>query len=103
MMGPLDGSPRSLLLAADAGYLSGTPELVYLLNNAAVEANNTRRTASCPYVAVGTLLGQAVVMATTGIGPSAAAACTAQLLSCGVAFREAVWLGTSGWTPQVRS
>ena len=68
-----------------------------------MEANSTVRTASCPHVAVGTLLGQPVVMATTGIGPTAASACTAQLLSCGVELREAIWLGTSGWTPQVRA
>lgn len=92
--------PPSLLLAADPGELSGTPEIKYLLGNANV--SSTLATTSCPFVALGTLLGQPVALAVTGIGPPAAKACTAQLLSCGMRYREAVWLGTSGFSPQVR-
>ena len=92
----------SLLLAADPGVFSGVPKVRFLLENAKVEADKVGRSASCPSVAVGTLLGQPAIMGTTGIGPPAASACTAELLSCGAAIdmREVVWLGTSGWSPQ---
>jgi hypothetical protein len=67
-----------------------------------IASNGQARTPNCPFVAVGALLGQPVVLGTTGIGVAAASACTAELLSCpaAAALKEALWVGTSGWSPQ---
>lgn len=43
-----------------------------------------------------------MALVTTGINSQAAAQCMAQVLGCEVDFSEAIWLGTSGWSPQVR-
>lgn len=96
-----DGSRPSLFLAADPGAMTGVPEVKHLLYNTALEPNGSVSSMTCPSVAVGTLLGQPVVLATTGIGEADAAMCTSELLQCGVEYREAVWMGTSGWSLQL--
>jgi hypothetical protein len=95
------GSRPSLFLAADPGAMTGVPEVEHLLHNTDLEPNGSVSSTTCPSVAIGTLLGQPVVLATTGIGEADAAMCTSELLQCGVEYREAVWLGTSGWSLQV--
>ena len=86
------GSRPSLFLAADPGAMTGVPEVEHLLHNTDLEPNGSVSSTTCPSVAIGTLLGQPVVLATTGIGEADAAMCTSELLQCGVEYREAVWL-----------
>eukprot|EP00887_Chlorella_sp_A99_P003096 scaffold9.g3096.t1 len=85
----------SLVAAAETGI----PETQVVLENARITARG--RTAYCPHLAVGEIMGQRVLIGTTGINAVAAALCTSQLLSCGPLVNEILWIGTSGWSPQV--
>ncbi len=56
---------------------------------------------ACAGVQYGSMMGQPMLVATTGIGPTAAALCVADLVArCGAHITEIVYSGTSGWTPQ---
>lgn len=52
-------------------------------------------------VRIHSLLGQRTVVIATGIGPVVAALCTLELLVCGRWIKEIVYVGTSGWSPQL--
>lgn len=93
------GARRTLILSADPGDMTGIPETQVVLENARITARG--RTAYCPHLAVGEIMGQRVLIGTTGINAVAAALCTSQLLSCGPLVNEILWIGTSGWSPQV--
>ncbi len=49
----------------------------------------------------GTLVGEPVILVATGIGPTAAAICLAEVLQCAHRIKAILYSGTSGWTPQV--
>lgn len=93
------GGKRTLIMSADPGDMSGVPETAYILGSTNLTGTPSS-TAWCPQVDVGTLMGQPVAIATSGINAVAAAACVADLLACAPNIKEIVWLGTSGWSPQ---
>ena len=99
----------SLVLVADPGDLVGVSERAYLeaqmraRGEAAVSAPAWARKALCPSVLVGSLHGEAVLLVTTGIGHDRAALCLADVLRFlgPKHVRDAVFLGTAGFSPAV--
>lgn len=91
----------SLILTADPGYFSGVSEAHYILENLRYRQDIPRDRTVCGGQSTGMLMGQQALVVTTGIGPSAASLCTYEVLShCGPLVREAIYFGTSGWSPQ---
>ena len=56
---------------------------------------------TCANLQRGTIMGENVVVAATGIGMVNAALCTMDVLSCGNYIKELIWSGTSGFPAQV--
>ncbi|KAG1654769.1 hypothetical protein FOA52_015329 [Chlamydomonas sp. UWO 241] len=91
----------SLILTADPGDFSGVSEAHHVLANLVERRENPRSSSVCGQVSTGTLMGEFVVVATTGIGASAASMCTLEILrECGSLIKDIVYFGTSGWSPQ---
>ncbi|EFJ50281.1 hypothetical protein VOLCADRAFT_89239 [Volvox carteri f. nagariensis] len=100
----LDSLPRgvSLILTADPGDFSGTPEAHHILANLRHQLTKPRSETVCGGVVLGSLMGQDVLVVTTGIGPTAAGLCVQELLTpCGPYISEMIYFGTSGWSPQL--
>ncbi|KAK9916545.1 hypothetical protein WJX75_003915 [Coccomyxa subellipsoidea] len=91
----------TIIMVADPGKFSGTPESSFYVgavqNKNEVPANIT----SCSDLLTGNILNQPVVVATSGIGPVAAAMCTMEMLQCSSLIKDFVYVGTSGWTSQL--
>lgn len=90
----------TVLFVADPGEFSSTPEAAFLLHNLKDRKDLKGGSSLCPSRSTGTIMGQPVVVITTGIGPTPAALCTTEVLMCADYIREAIYLGTSGWSPQ---
>lgn len=96
------GAGASLLLFADPGDFSGSAESKYLFENLLAKKNHTFFDYACAHTYSGRLLRQRVVLITTGIGPTTAGLCTAAVLEyCGKLVKEAIYMGTSGWSAAV--
>ncbi|GFR47452.1 hypothetical protein Agub_g9177, partial [Astrephomene gubernaculifera] len=92
----------SLILTADPGDFSGTPEAQHIISNLRHMRQVARTRSVCGGLYLGRLMGQQALVVTTGIGPTAAGLCLQELLtSCGAAVREVLYFGTSGWSPQL--
>lgn len=117
----LGGLSVNVVMVADPGTFSGSPEAMHYLSNLRNAKDNPPGSTVCAkrttgtYVFVSThcvvcfsretlppirLLGQHTVVIATGIGPVDAALCTLELLVCGRWIKEIVYVGTSGWSPQ---
>lgn len=91
----------SLILTADPGDFSGVSEAHYIVENLRKRRDARRDETVCGGYSSGTLMGQPVLVVTTGIGPAAASLCTFEVVSnCGPWIKEAIYFGTSGWSPQ---
>ncbi|KAG2438952.1 hypothetical protein HYH02_010745 [Chlamydomonas schloesseri] len=96
------GGGISLVLTADPGDFSGTPEAHHIIANLKHKVVKPRSSSVCGGLYFGELMGQAALVVTTGIGPTAAGLCTQELLTaCGSAVTELIYFGTSGWSPQL--
>ncbi|GAB4815301.1 hypothetical protein N2152v2_002347 [Parachlorella kessleri] len=98
----LGPSPNvTLLMVADPGDYSGTGEDKFF-SSLLGEKNTVGLTDSmCAKLSSGTLLGQPVALAVSGIGDIASSICATSLLDrCGSRIKEILFFGTSGWTPQ---
>ncbi|GLI61951.1 hypothetical protein VaNZ11_004513, partial [Volvox africanus] len=92
----------SVILTADPGDFSGTPEAHHILANLKDQVVKPRDETVCGGVYFGSLMAQDVLVITTGIGPTAAGLCVQELLtSCGPSITEMIYFGTSGWSPQL--
>mmetsp|Transcript_12443 Transcript_12443/g.26864 ORF Transcript_12443/g.26864 Transcript_12443/m.26864 type:complete len:491 (-) Transcript_12443:204-1676(-) len=92
----------SVVLTADPGTFSGTPEAHFILDNLKYPKEKPHANTVCSGHVVGELMGQPVLVVTTGIGPSAASLCTYEVVTaCGSWIKEMVYFGTSGWSPQL--
>ena len=56
---------------------------------------------TCASLQRGTIMGENIVVAGTGIGMVNAALCTMDILSCGDYIKELIWSGTAGFPAQV--
>ncbi|GAX73669.1 hypothetical protein CEUSTIGMA_g1120.t1 [Chlamydomonas eustigma] len=93
--------PFSAILTADPGTFSGVSEAHFILANLVNRTDKAADETVCGLLSSGILLGETVLVVTTGIGPSAAAMCTLEVLTeCGAWIQDAVYFGTSGWSPQ---
>uniref|UniRef100_A0A7S0RA27 Nucleoside phosphorylase domain-containing protein n=1 Tax=Chlamydomonas leiostraca TaxID=1034604 RepID=A0A7S0RA27_9CHLO len=92
--------PFSVILTADPGDFSGTPEAHFIIANLKHKHAKPRSQTVCAGHFSGVLMGQPVLVVTTGIGPPAAGLCTLEVVSaCGPWIKEIVYFGTSGWSP----
>ncbi|KAG2443695.1 hypothetical protein HXX76_002043 [Chlamydomonas incerta] len=92
----------SLVLTADPGDFSGTPEAHHIIANLKHKVIKPRSSSVCGGLYFGELMGQPALVVTTGIGPTAAGLCTQELLAaCGASATELIYFGTSGWSPQL--
>ena len=81
--------------------MSGTPEAHYIIANMKHKKLKPRSDTVCAGHYLGTLMGEDVVVVTSGIGPTAAGLCTLELVTeCGPWIKELIYFGTSGWSPQ---
>ncbi|KXZ49339.1 hypothetical protein GPECTOR_22g933 [Gonium pectorale] len=99
---PLTGDGFSLILTADPGDFSGTPEAHHIIANLRHRTTKPRSESVCGGLYFGSLMGQDALVVTTGIGPTAAGLCVQELLTaCGSSVTEMIYFGTSGWSPQL--
>ncbi|KAG2500711.1 hypothetical protein HYH03_001476 [Edaphochlamys debaryana] len=92
----------SLILTADPGTFSGTPEAHHIIANLRRKIEKPASESVCGGLYFGDLMGQDVLVVTTGIGPTAAGLCVQELLTaCGSVVTEMIYFGTSGWSPQL--
>ena len=98
----LGPSPNTtLLMVADPGDYSGTGEDKYFSSLLGDKNTVPLADSMCAKLSSGTLLGQPVSLAVTGIGDIASSICATSLLErCGSRIKEILFFGTSGWTPQ---
>eukprot|EP01059_Diplonema_ambulator_P030857 TRINITY_DN5463_c0_g3_i1.p2 TRINITY_DN5463_c0_g3~~TRINITY_DN5463_c0_g3_i1.p2 ORF type:complete len:372 (+),score=98.92 TRINITY_DN5463_c0_g3_i1:47-1162(+) len=98
------GAQRSLIMTADPGGFSGVSEGQYILSNMTNVQNISSELPRCADAFEGLLRGKPVVLVTTGIGTDNAALCSVTVLEYyqakSVELIEAIYLGTSGWTPK---
>ncbi|GAB4815300.1 hypothetical protein N2152v2_002346 [Parachlorella kessleri] len=88
-------------MVADPGDYSGTGEDTYFSALLASKQSVPPGDSMCAKLESGTLLGQPVAVAVTGIGEVASSICATTLLNrCGTRIKEILFFGTSGWTPQ---
>ncbi|KAK9811758.1 hypothetical protein WJX72_009569 [[Myrmecia] bisecta] len=98
----MGGDRVSVLLVADPGDFSGTSEAKYFLSNLSNRVPTSEKNSTvCVAKEMGTLLGQPVLVASTGIGSTAAALCVTEILQCAANIKEIIYMGTSGWSPQL--
>lgn len=90
-------STQVRLAGSFTGVAEGTFYAANLKNAVSINANDTL----CASRSYGTLVGEPVILVATGIGPTAAAICLAELLQCATRIKEVLYSGTAGWTPQV--
>eukprot|EP00798_Chlamydomonas_sp_ICE-L_P018442 gene18442-24917_t len=94
--------PFSVVMTADPGIFSGTPEAHYILNNLQDSKKEPQGDSVCADVQYGYLMGQEVLIVTSGIGAAAAGLCTLEVTTaCGPWITEIIYFGTSGWSPQL--
>lgn len=92
----------SLLMFADPGDFSGSAESHYLMENLQNKKEIKAFSYACGKAFAGTIMGQRVALVTTGIGPQTSGICTTVLLeACGAKVKEAIYMGTSGWSAAV--
>ncbi|KXS22044.1 hypothetical protein M427DRAFT_129820 [Gonapodya prolifera JEL478] len=91
------------LFVADAGAFSGTGEDIWYSSNCNdCKSLDTSLTLCEGNVNYGTIMGQKVVIAGTGIGPLASTTCVLDFMNnCGIYIKEVIYSGTSGWSPSV--
>lgn len=89
----------TVIMVADPGDFSATAEAKYLIENLQNAEEIKPTNDICPRKAFGYLLQQPVIIATSGIGPTAAALCMTELLQCANHIKEVIYMGTSGWSP----
>ncbi|CAL8467166.1 g6702 [Coccomyxa elongata] len=91
----------TFIMVADPGTYSGTPESSFYVG--AVQSKNDipANVTSCSDLLTGTIFNQPVVVATSGIGPVAAALCTTEMLQCSSLIKDFIYVGTSGWSSQL--
>jgi hypothetical protein len=75
------GSPRTVLMVADDGAFSGTPEDKVYIDNLSNKVSFPAGLVACPRAFFGTVMNQPVAVITSGIGPMAAALCTFDLMN----------------------
>ncbi|KAJ9507064.1 hypothetical protein QJQ45_004663 [Haematococcus lacustris] len=94
--------PFSVIMTADPGTFSGVSEARYVIENLQDKHMKPVNSTVCGGVFYGSLMGQRVLVVTTGIGPPAASLCTLEVVSaCGASITEILFFGTSGWSPQL--
>lgn len=98
----LNAAQYTVLMVADPGEFSGTPEAIHYEEMLASPISIPYGSLLCPRVTVGSLMGQPTIVATSGIGPTTAALCAIDLAKClGPKFKELIYSGTSGWSAAV--
>mmetsp|Transcript_8826 Transcript_8826/g.29203 ORF Transcript_8826/g.29203 Transcript_8826/m.29203 type:complete len:478 (+) Transcript_8826:283-1716(+) len=96
------GEKLTVLMVADPGHMSGTHEATYYLKQMSkVKDIPLGETGACMSITKGVLLGQHVLVITTGIGPMSAASCMLELVHCGHIIKDVIFSGSSGSSPQV--
>lgn len=98
--------PLSVILTADPGYFSGTPEAAVILEHLQGSRNISDDLSFCASGYEGTLGGRSVAVICTGIGVANAAACAVEVLGRyalphshrRTRIQEVLYLGTSGWS-----
>ncbi|BDA42288.1 hypothetical protein COCOBI_03-1750 [Coccomyxa sp. Obi] len=93
--------PISVIMVADDGTFSGTSEAVFILGFLQNKLQAPAETNPCQQFYTGTLLGQSVVVAISGIGPEASALCSAFVAECASNVKDFIYVGTSGYSSQV--
>ncbi|GAQ84464.1 hypothetical protein KFL_001900070 [Klebsormidium nitens] len=96
----LGGNNVTVLMVADPGSFSGSAEAKYLELNMVNKVELAQGNSYCPTKFTGTIMGQQILLVTTGIGPGQASICTQEILQCASHVREIVYSGTSGWSLQ---
>lgn len=89
----------TVVLVADAGTFTGVAEGTFYEFN--LKKSKVINATLCLSRSYGKLAGVNVVLAATGIGPTAAAICLSEILLCAHQVKEILYSGTAGWTPQV--
>lgn len=95
-------SEYTVLMVADPGTFSGTPEALHYEQELKNPVHVPSGLLLCPRITVGTLFGLPTIVATSGIGPTTAALCAIDMAKClGPKFKELIYSGTSGWSSAV--
>lgn len=95
------GPMHTVLIVADPGGFSGVPEAHYFLAHLEGAVAVPSGTTMCHSATRGKLLGQPVLVVTSGIGQRSAASCAASLLTlCSQRFKEVIFFGTAGCSVQ---
>lgn len=89
------------LAVADPGDFTGSAEDKYYIANLKNILRLPTNATSCGSKTFGTLVGQRVVLVTTGIGPLNAAVCITELLQCRKYISALVFSGTAGYSSQI--
>ncbi|GAX74441.1 hypothetical protein CEUSTIGMA_g1890.t1 [Chlamydomonas eustigma] len=99
MFGKRSSEKTTLIFVADNGTYSGTDEGIFVKANLKNIKNWTSFDFSCTGGAQsGLLMGQKVMIITTGIGPMQAAVCVQYvMLQCPNQYKEAFFMGTAGF------